>query len=266
MRPRPRVSARTLAGVVAAFGILCAATTTIWPTKIVVLRTPEVGDFTKGFEHRIWSWGREAVYSSDGVPFRGYSGPVPTLSLVFLVLVLVLGAAGAAVWLLLPGRRGEVLGVTGTALAASAVVQSVVARLAFDDRTLGLQPGLVVVTPVAGWLQYAAACLLVAALLLMLVQLLVPDLLPSIGRTTRRLSRTAAERAARGDDDLVPRRSVAVIRDVSASEATSGANQGEVRQGGARQGGARQGEARQGEGDVGPGAGDGVGFSDRDVD
>jgi hypothetical protein len=212
------MTARRVAGLVAAVGILCAATTTVWPTKIVALRTPGVGDGTQGYEHHMWSWGREAVYSSDGVMIDGYSGPVPIASLVFLVVALVLAASGVVAWLLLGGPRGELLGVAGTAVAAAVVMQSVVARLAFDDRTLGLEPGLVVVTPLAGWLQYAAACLLVAALALMLVLALAPELLPWAGRTARRFARSASERATA--DELGPRRPEVVIRDVPASSST----------------------------------------------
>jgi len=205
---------RWAGGTVALVGILCAASTTVWPTKIVALHTPEVGDFTKGFEHRIWSWGREAVYSSDGVPFDAYSGPVPTLALVFLVLVLALAAAGVVAWLGWPGRRGEVLGVAGTALAAAAVGQSVVSRVSFDDTTIGLQPGLAVVTPVAGRLEYAAAVLLVSGLVLMLE--------PRLPRKARSAARSAvvsvsarAARARIADDP--PRRNVGVIHDVTTS-------------------------------------------------
>jgi hypothetical protein len=214
---------RLVTGGIGAVGILCAASTTIWPTRIEALRTPEVGGITQGFEHRIWSWGREAVYSSDGVQFDAYSGPLPTLSLVFLGVVLVLGAAGVAAWLMRADHRGGLLGVAGVALTAAAVGHSVAARLAIDDRRLGLEPGLVVVTPVAGWLEYAAALLLAVALALMLVLELVPQALPRLAETRSRLVRALAQ-GPRADDDGqdrdVPRR-VAVIRDVSPADDTA---------------------------------------------
>ncbi len=207
---------RLVTGAIGGLGILCAASTTIWPTRIEALRTPEVSGSTQGFEHRIWSWGREAVYSSGGVQFDAYSGPMPTLSLVFLVVMLLLGATGVACWLLLPDHRGGLLGVAGIAVSAAVIGQSVAARLAIDDRRLGLEPGLVVVTPVAGWLEYAAALLLAGALALMLVLELAPRALPRLVGETRRLVRAAAEGSrspTAGDDEELPRR-VAVIRDV----------------------------------------------------
>jgi hypothetical protein len=182
-----RTRERWVAGGLAALGVLCAAATAIWPTRIEAVRAPAIGGAAQGYEHHLWSWGAEAVYTSDGVRLDVYSGPTPVLSLVFLVVVLVLGAVGVAIWLLLPDHRGALLGVAGTALCAAAVGRSVVARLAIDDRTLGLQPGLVVVTPVAGWLEYAAAILLAVALALMLVQQLVPEALPALAGTARRL-------------------------------------------------------------------------------
>jgi hypothetical protein len=219
-RPRwPRWSTdrgRLVTGAIGTLGILCAASTTIWPTRIEALRTPELGGGAGGFEHRIWSWGREAVYSSDGVQFDAYSGPTPILSLVFLVVVLVLGAAAVASWLLLRDHRGGLLGVAGVALSAAVVGQSVAARLAIDDRRLGLEPGLVVVTPVAGWLEYAGALLLAAALALMLVLELVPQALPRLAAARSRVVRVLADGSGAGadGDDENPSRPVAVIRDV----------------------------------------------------
>lgn len=210
---------RLTAGVIGALGILSASTTTIWPTRIEALRTPEVGQLARGYEHRVWSWGREAVYSSGGVQFDPYSGPTPTLSLVFLVAVLVLGAAGVAAWLLLPDHRGGLMGVAGVALSVAAVGQSVTARLAIDDRRLGLQPGLVVVTPVAGWLEYAAVLLLAVALALMLAMELVPQVLPWLAAAPSRLVRALADgsgaESVGSDED--PQRRVVVSRDVPSS-------------------------------------------------
>ena len=69
-------------------GVLLAASTAVWPTKVVAVRVPEVGDFTKGYEQLIWSWGREVVYTSDGVLLDAFSGPDPVPRLVLLVVVL----------------------------------------------------------------------------------------------------------------------------------------------------------------------------------
>ena len=157
-------------------GVLLAASTVVWPAKIVAVRVPEVGDFTKGYEQLIWSWGREVVYTSDGVLLDAFSGPDPVPRLVLLVTVLVLAAAGLLVGVVRAGRRGELCAAVGTSLALATVTASVVERWSVDDRTIGLQPGLVVVTTTVGWLEVASVVLLTAAL----VALLVPVLLPRV--------------------------------------------------------------------------------------
>ena len=46
---RTRVAGAALGGV----GVLLAASTAVWPTKVVAVRVPEVGDFTKGYEQLV---------------------------------------------------------------------------------------------------------------------------------------------------------------------------------------------------------------------
>ncbi len=167
---RTRVAGAALGGV----GVLLAASTAVWPTKVIAVRVPEVGDFTKGYEQLVWSWGREVVYTSDGVLLDAFSGPNPVPRLVLLVTVLVLAAAGLlarAVW---ADRRGELSAAVGTALALATVAASLVQRWSVDDRTIGLQPGLVVVTTTVGWLEVASVVLLAAALAALVVPVLWP--------------------------------------------------------------------------------------------
>ena len=173
-----------LAGVaLGGAGVLLAASTAVWPTKIVAVRVPEVGDFTKGYEQLIWSWGREVVYTSDGVLLDAFSGPNPVPRLVLLVLVLVLAAAGLVVRIVVDGRRGELAAAVGTALALATVAASVVLRLSVDDRSIGLQPGLVVVTTTFGWLEVVSVVLLAAALAAFVVPVLLPRVADSVTGT-----------------------------------------------------------------------------------
>ncbi|MBW8729690.1 MAG: hypothetical protein JF622_01535 [Terrabacter sp.] len=167
---RTRVAGAALGGV----GVLLAASTVVWPTKVVAVRVPEVGDFTKGYEQLIWSWGREVVYTSDGVLLDAFSGPDPVPRAVLLVVVLLLATAGLTARLVRGGRPGELAAGVGLALALATVAASVVQRLSVDDRTIGLQPGLVVVTTTVGWLEVASVVVLTAAL----AGLVVPVLLP----------------------------------------------------------------------------------------
>jgi hypothetical protein len=165
-----RVVGAALGGV----GVLLAASTTVWPTSVLALRVPEVGDFTKGYEQRIWSWGRQVVYTSDGVVLDAFVGPDPVPRLVLLVAVLLLAGAGTVGWLVVPGRRGELGAAVGLALALASVTASVVERVSFDDRSIGLQPGLVEVTTVAGWLEVASVAVLGLALAVVVVPVLLP--------------------------------------------------------------------------------------------
>ena len=144
-----RLAGAALGGV----GVLLAASTTVWPTRVFAVRVPEVGDFTKGYEQRIWSWGRQVVYSSDGVLLDAFAGPNPVPRLVLLVVVLVLAAAGLAAWVVVQGRRGELLAAVGLGMALATVTSSVIERVSFDDRSMGPQPGLVEVTTTAAWLE-----------------------------------------------------------------------------------------------------------------
>ena len=156
-------------------GVLLAATTTIWPTMVLSLRMPEVGDFTRGSERSFWAWGRDVIsYTSNGLVLDDDLGPHPVPRLVLLVIVLVLAGGGLVAWLVRPGRRGELLAATGSALALGIVASSAVARWSFVDRTATLQPAVVTVTTAAGWLETAAVVLLVVALVLLLGQRLFP--------------------------------------------------------------------------------------------
>ncbi|MEW1955654.1 hypothetical protein [Terrabacter sp. NPDC080008] len=155
---------RGAAAALGAVGVLLAAATAVWPTAVIATRAPEVGDFTKGYEQRIWSWGRQAVYSSEGLRLDAYGGPDPWGRLVLLVAVLACAAAGLAWWVARSGRLGHVVAAVGTALALASVGGPLVERLSFDERSIGLLPGLVRFTTPVGWVEVAAVVVLALTL------------------------------------------------------------------------------------------------------
>jgi hypothetical protein len=165
-----RVAGAALGGV----GVLLAASTTVWPTRVFAVRAPEVGDFTKGYEQRIWSWGRQVVYSSDGVLLDAFGGPSPVARLVLLVVVLVLAAAGLLAWVVIPGRRGELMVAVGLGVALATVTGSIVERVSFNDRSMGPQPGLVDVTTTAAWLEVGSVGVLAVTLALVVIPVVLP--------------------------------------------------------------------------------------------
>jgi len=189
---RTRVAGVALGGV----GVVLAASTVVGPTKVVAVRVPEVGDFTKGYEQLIWSWGREVVYTSDGVLLDAFSGPDPVPRAVLLVVVLLLAAAGLVARLVRGGRPGELASGVGLALALATVAASVVQRLSVDDRTIGLQPGLVVVTTTVGWLEVVSVVLLTAAVAGLVVPVLLPRVADSVTGTVSGVAARLRQRRA----------------------------------------------------------------------
>ena len=101
--------------------------------------------------------------------------------LVLLVVVLVLAAAGLVGVGRRAGRRGELLAAVGLALALATVTASVVERVSFDDRSIGLQPGLVDVTTTAAWLEVVSVGVLAVALALVVVPVVLPGPSAALG-------------------------------------------------------------------------------------
>ncbi|GAA1990777.1 hypothetical protein GCM10009817_35980 [Terrabacter lapilli] len=194
---REALLVRRAGATLGAVGVLLAATTAVWPTTVVAVRAPEVGDFTKGYEQRIWSWGRQVVYSSDGVLLDAYGGPNPVARLVLLVAVLACAAAGLAWWLRRPGRLGELTAAAGLALALATVGGSLVERLSFDERSIGLQPGLVRWTTPTGRLEVAAVVVLALALVLVAATVLPGPAGALAGRLSAASTRLAGPRRSR---------------------------------------------------------------------
>ena len=159
---------------------MAAGATTVWPTLVLSVRMPRTGDPTRGSEQRFWAWGRDVVsYTSDGLVLDDDIGPHPVPRLLLLVAVLVLAGVALVAVAARPGRRTELLGAVGSALALGTVASSAVARWSFDDRTAMLQPSVRAVTTAAGWLESFAVVLLLATLCL----LLGPSSFPRVSAT-----------------------------------------------------------------------------------
>ena len=219
---------RAAIATVGGLGVLLAATTAIWPTTVLAVRAPEVGDFTKGYEQRTWAWGRQVVYSSDGVLLDAYGGPNPVPRLVLLVAALACASVGLGWWVARPGRSAQLFAAVGTALALATVAASLVERLSFDERSIGLQPGLVRITTLAGWLELAAVCALALTLALLVATALPGPADALAARLSAVWARPVRNRSAAGaamlETDAVAERSsvqrVARLRDASSPGST----------------------------------------------
>lgn len=165
MRIRP-VRGRALGGVLALAGVLALVPSVFWPTTSITQRVFAGPDETlqEDYVTLLWSWGRVGVDSAPaGADLTGMSN---TWGLVFLVVVLVAGGAGAAAWLLVRGAHGRLLGVAGVAVAGSYAAHTVFRR--FGERPwYGSDEFVVVGTPPSGHVEELAVGVLAAALAVM---------------------------------------------------------------------------------------------------
>ncbi len=168
MRIQP-VRGRALGGVLALAGVLALIPSIFWPTSS--FSYPAVDDPAFPDQQRLvnltWSWGKYGIeHAPDG--FGGDSAPSNTFGLVFLVMALGAGAAGALAWMLLRGVHGRLLGVAGTAVLASYAGHTVFQRVGQNLLFLGPDDALVLETPPAGVLENVSPVLLAASLVVML--------------------------------------------------------------------------------------------------
>ena len=120
------------------------------------------------------------------------------------------------------GRRGELLAAVGLAVALATVTASVVERVSFDDRSIGLQPGLVDVTTTAAWLEVVSVGVLAVALALVVVPVVLPGPSAALEHrvsfvlqrlTSRSRSGRDGWRVTRGSRDRPSTGPVAALRD-----------------------------------------------------
>jgi hypothetical protein len=182
------VRGRATAGALALAGLLVLMPSIFWPTGRLTFYPPDdpssppLGPI---FSQVTWSWGRVVIEDvSEGMvmPTQNH-----LLVLGVLVTMVLAGFAGAAAWLMVPGVRGRLLGVAGTAVVGAHAVDSVSRRLVQNSPNDGMGMRVDVETPVAGLLEMVSAVLLPAALLVMLWRPLLS--------TSRAAWRTASGRA-----------------------------------------------------------------------
>ncbi|WP_020143781.1 hypothetical protein [Terracoccus sp. 273MFTsu3.1] len=162
---RARLAGRALSGGLALLGVLLVVPSLFSPTREMAVADREHGSLlSRQWE---WSWGRVRVAGLEGVELRDQWNP---FGLAVLVVLLVAGLAGVAVWLARRVTWGHVLGLVAVGLLTGRVLTTVTDRL---GRSLGEvdqgAAGLTVRTEMtqAGSFETAAACVLVVALVLM---------------------------------------------------------------------------------------------------
>ena len=162
------VPGRWQAGAAALLGVALSAPSVVAPTWVQTVADRERGDFLSGQSQ--WSWGRVELSGLTGVELGLVPNPV---GLVVAVTLLVLAVVAVAVWVLTRGPR-LVLAPIALALLAGRLLTTSAERhgRAFRDQ-IASEAGLTVTngSTTAGWLETAAAAVLVVALALMVVRL-----------------------------------------------------------------------------------------------
>ncbi|GAA2156420.1 hypothetical protein GCM10009826_18450 [Humibacillus xanthopallidus] len=170
------VPGRWQAGAVALLGVALSAPSVVAPTWVQAVADRERGDLLSGQSQ--WSWGRVELTGLTGVELGLVPNPV---GLAVAVTLLVLAVVAVAVWVLSRGPR-LVLAPIALALLAGRLLTTSAERhgRAFRD-VIASEAGLTVTngSTTAGWLETAAAGVLVVALALMVVRL-VADFCPRL--------------------------------------------------------------------------------------
>lgn len=167
-RPLP---GRGPAGAAALLGVVLSVPSVVAPTWVQTVGDRQRGDLLSGQSQ--WSWGRVELTGLTGVELGFVPNPV---GLVVAVTLLVLAFAAVAVWVLAKGPQ-LVLAPIGLALLTGRLLTTSAERhgRAFQD-DIASEAGLTVTngSTAAGWLETAAAVVLVVALVLV-VRRLVAD-------------------------------------------------------------------------------------------
>ncbi|TQM64763.1 hypothetical protein [Humibacillus xanthopallidus] len=156
------------AGAAALLGVALSAPSVVAPTWVQTVGDRQRGDLLSGQSQ--WSWGRVELTGLTGVELGIVPNPV---GLVVAVTLVVLAVAAVTVWVL---ARGPLLALApiGLALLAGRLLTTSAERhgRAFHE-AIASEAGLTVTngSTTAGWLETAAAAVLVVALALMVVRL-----------------------------------------------------------------------------------------------
>jgi hypothetical protein len=162
---------RVLGGAVALVGVLLALPSVVAPTWYLATFARQRGQLVT--EEWDWSWGRSRVVGAAGVALQDLWNP---LGLTIFVVLLVVAAAGAVVWMAGAGPWGAVLGPVAVAVLAGRLVSAAIERQGRPVRTDVYGLYVTTDTPSAGVLESAAAVVLLVALALMAYTLLRGDL------------------------------------------------------------------------------------------
>lgn len=162
------VPGRWPAGAAALLGVALSVPSVVAPTWVQTVGDRQRGDLLSGQSQ--WSWGRVELTGLTGVELGIVPNPV---GLVVAVTVVVLAVAAVTVWVLARGPL-LVLAPIGLALLAGRLLTTSAERhgRAFHD-AIASEAGLTVTngSTTVGWLETAAAAVLVVALAFMVVRL-----------------------------------------------------------------------------------------------
>lgn len=168
LRSARPVPGRWPVGVVALVGVALTVPSIVGPTWLQTVSDRQRGELLS--QEWQWSWGRVDLNGITGVELSLVPNP---LGLAMAVALLVLGAAAVAVWVIAPGPFA-LLAPVAVALLAGRLLTTAAERHGRDFRELiGSEAGLNVTngSTTAGWLETAAAAVLVVGLVLMVVAL-----------------------------------------------------------------------------------------------
>lgn len=181
LRSTRPVAGRWPAGLAALLGVALAVPSVVGPTWLQTVADRERGELLSGQSQ--WSWGRVDLTGLTGVELQQVPNPV---GLAVAVTLLVLGAAAVAVWVVVRGPL-LVLAPIGLALLAGRLLTTAAERHGriFRDE-IASEAGLTVTngSTTAGWLETAAAAVLVVALVLMVVRMVAAPGLHAPAETT----------------------------------------------------------------------------------
>jgi hypothetical protein len=152
------------AAATALLGVALSVPSVIAPTWTQTVGDRQRGDLLSGQAQ--WSWGRVELTGLTGVELEVVPNPI---GLALAVALLMVGLAGVGVWLLSRGRRVVVAPILLALLAARLLTTAAERHGRVFREEIASEAGLTVTngTTTAGWLETAAALVLVVALVLM---------------------------------------------------------------------------------------------------
>lgn len=207
------IKERMPSGLLALLGVALTIPTIFLPTARLTVSRERNGEVRILQDTKTWSFGK----SSIGVPPTGEDVRENLVNnwpgLAVLVIFLIIGLAGAYVWLTRPGVGAAVLGAVGLALVAGRVITVTATRMGYVE-TGSSTSSFTVERPlmIAGLLEsVGAACLLAALVLLAL----------GISSTARAAARVTAGASGGANAPSAPTVASAAVTSAVPSQAVS---------------------------------------------